>query len=323
MRIIGAGLAGLLAANVLRKHNPIIYEAQSNLPENHSALLRHKTNKISEATAIPFKKVTVQKEIFYKNKSVHKPSISMMNEYSNKVIGEYQSRSITNLDPDTRFISPTDFVQKLALGCNIQFNNKIDDIKEFAMQRGNPKFFIGKDDSIISTMPIMVLAKQLGYSEIENFNFKYSPVIVATVDVHDCNLYQTIYYPELSEVPYRISITGNRAIMEIVCPSEDQKDQILKADLERYLNVCLSEHFGIYNATIKDTFKVNVMKYGKINKLENQDDLKALIGKITREWNIYSLGRFATWRNILLDDVIDDILFIQKLIESKGYYTGK
>ena len=37
MIIYGAGLAGLLSGNILRKYHPKIDESQSELPNNHSA----------------------------------------------------------------------------------------------------------------------------------------------------------------------------------------------------------------------------------------------------------------------------------------------
>jgi hypothetical protein len=42
--------------------------------------------------------------------------------------------------------------------------------------------------------------------------------------------------------------------------------------------------------------------------------------RLTHERNIYSLGRFATWRNILLDDVVDDIAAIKKLLKANSAY---
>ena len=37
----------------------------------------------------------------------------------------------------------------------------------------------------------------------------------------------------------------------------------------------------------------------------------------TANFNIYSLGRFATWRPILLDDVVDDLAVIERMMSSK------
>ena len=63
--IYGAGLAGLLAANMLRGMSPTVFEAQGSLPNNHGALLRFRSDKAGTACGIPFKKVHVTKAIKY------------------------------------------------------------------------------------------------------------------------------------------------------------------------------------------------------------------------------------------------------------------
>lgn len=301
-------MAGLIAANIFRKHGPVVYETKSELPENHSALLRHKTDDIAKATSIPFKKVNVIKEVSYENNKIKHPDVKMINEYSMKVIGEYQARSISSMNDEVRFISPPDFVSKMSIGCDIIFNSQITNFRT-----------IGENSPAISTIPVMFLAKYLGLEdELEKFDFKYEAVKTINLNLKNCNLYQTIYYPHKDVMPYRISITGNRAIFE--SKNSECMDHIMLKNFKDKLIL----DFGIANESIiRDSQKFSLMKFGKINKLQNQDELKELIGKITKEFNIYSLGRFATWRNILLDDVLNDCLVIQKLIESKGYYTGK
>jgi hypothetical protein len=42
--------------------------------------------------------------------------------------------------------------------------------------------------------------------------------------------------------------------------------------------------------------------------------------RLTHEHNVFSLGRFATWRNILLDDVVDDIVQVKRLLKSSSAY---
>ncbi len=46
---------------------------------------------------------------------------------------------------------------------------------------------------------------------------------------------------------------------------------------------------------------------------------KALLHHLTITHGIYSLGRFATWRNILLDDVYEDVFAIRKMIHQSHY----
>jgi hypothetical protein len=43
---------------------------------------------------------------------------------------------------------------------------------------------------------------------------------------------------------------------------------------------------------------------------------------LTEEHNIYSLGRFATWRQLLLDDLVKDIGVIEKLIDGNHLYNN-
>ena len=44
---------------------------------------------------------------------------------------------------------------------------------------------------------------------------------------------------------------------------------------------------------------------------------------LTLTHNIYSLGRYATWRpKVMLDDVLDDIFVIRKLIQ-QGKYASR
>ena len=98
MIIYGAGMAGLLAANMLRRHKPELREKQEDLPNNHDALLRFRNNSVGVATNIPFKKVKVRKAIKY-DKVLHvEPNLYLSNLYSQKVTGSYLDRSINNLD---------------------------------------------------------------------------------------------------------------------------------------------------------------------------------------------------------------------------------
>jgi hypothetical protein len=41
--------------------------------------------------------------------------------------------------------------------------------------------------------------------------------------------------------------------------------------------------------------------------------------EMTTRFGIYSLGRFATWRNILLDDVLNDIFRIREMMNGTDY----
>lgn len=306
MKIYGAGLAGLLAANVFRKSDPVVYESQASLPNNHTALLRHREVKIAEATSIPFRKVRVTKAINYKGKQFTEPSIPLSNMYSKKVTGAYTPRSIINMDPVDRYIAPPDFIQKLAVGVNIEFGKSI--TKEDIANNSQPS---------ISTIPMPTIWNMM-YPDLgmPNFGFRDITVVTANIDC-ECDLYQTVYYanPELSL--YRMSITGNKVIAEFMFTPDFDMPRHGVRDERDYILHFLELDFGITGVDLCN-IKTNKNKYGKIKDID-QAIRKRFMLKLTEDHSVYSLGRFATWRNILLDDVYDDCLVIDKLINSNGY----
>ena len=91
VHIIGAGMAGLLAAQMLRRHyNVKVYERQKELPNNHSAVLRFRTPEVGNVLGIEFKKVQMVKT-YIPEQSVVGDAIS----YSHKCTGRYSTdRSI-------------------------------------------------------------------------------------------------------------------------------------------------------------------------------------------------------------------------------------
>jgi len=113
--IIGAGLAGLLAARHFK--NIPIFEAGP-LKENHQALLRFRTTKVAELTGIKFKEVQVRKSIWTGDRHIDKCDIQAANAYSIKTLGKIiDGRSIWKLDPVTRYVAPKDFFWMLASEC--------------------------------------------------------------------------------------------------------------------------------------------------------------------------------------------------------------
>ena len=57
---------------------------------------------------------------------------------------------------------------------------------------------------------------------------------------------------------------------------------------------------------------------GKICPIDDHGR-KAIMRFLTESKNIYSLGRYATWRNIGMDDILNDIYQIRKMISADGY----
>lgn len=287
--IVGAGLAGLLAAHAW-PNIPLI-EANESFKQEHKALLRFRSDAVSNLTGIPFREVTVRKGIWSRGGFVE-PNIALSNQYSNKVIGNFAAdRSIWNLEPVQRWIAPESLTKQLIdyAGNRIRWGTRY----AFPLNRSRP---------VINTAPLPIVMKELDLLPIET---KRAGIFVKRYRVPNCDLFQTIYFPDTDTNVYRVSITGDLLIIEAA------GDQInLDWDTER----SIEEAFGL-----RDPFRHPVdetkQRYGKILPLP-AEVRKSILFNLTHEHGIYSLGRFATWRNILLDDVVDDIAVIKRLLST-------
>lgn len=296
MIIIGAGLAGLLAGNMLRRFSPAIYEAQKELPNNHSALLRFRSDACANAFSIPFKKVKVQKAICYKGKIISRPSIDLVNMYSKKVTGSYMSRSIEDTRPVDRFISPTDIIATASKNLKIEYNMTIDYNELMILKDRGP---------IISTIPMPTMMDIFKYKEKPLFS--HMPIWTINLKLKTTtDLYQTLYYPAPVLNYYRASIVGDRIIIE--CISDHHKDPTVIFDI--------LDNFGIDSEVSE--IEYGFQKYGKLSPIDDSVRKRFML-YLTEEHDIYSLGRFATWRQILLDDVVNDVNVIEGLLQRNGY----
>ncbi len=287
--IVGAGLAGLIAAHAWPQAR--LHERGERPAQNHKALLRFRTDAVSRLTGIEFRKVRVRKGIWSRNQFVG-PNIALANDYSRKCLGRLiGERSIWQLDPVDRFIAPDDFYAQLveSVGDRITWNSTYD--------------WAASPEPVLSTAPLPVALKALNIAH--KLDFARSPITVQRFLVSNADVHQTVYFPDLSTPVYRASITGSMLIVESVGEPDDG------------LPGCVVNAFALGLADTKPIESVH-QSYGKIAPVDDAAR-KALLFKLTHEHGIYSLGRFATWRNLLLDDLVDDIAVIKKLLRASTY----
>lgn len=299
LTIVGAGMAGLLAANMLRRRGPSILEAQSSLPNNHHAVLRFRTEEVSRQLRIPFRKVRV-----FKSCDEADPIRAAM-LYSRKVTGRYELRSLIDLTPVERFIAPTDLVERMADG----FNPSFDRFWRPSQRR--------EGEATIWTGPMSALMDLLKW-EGPRPTFLSAPGWTLTAEVADCDVFATRYYAKHHGPVYRASITGNQLIIEGAgAPPGADFDPVLT--VRRVLM-----DFGITGE--HGAPDLHVSRYAKIGKLstEEQRHARDFMFWATHHFNVYSLGRFATWRaGLLLDDLVNDIIQIESWINSGSYELRK
>jgi len=286
--IIGAGLAGLIAAHAWPQAQ--VFEAAPAPRAGHRALLRFRTDAVAHLVGVEFRKVRVHKGL-WADGAYQQPAIRWANLYAQKVLGSGQlkgDRSIWRLEPAERFIAPDDLYDTLvaAVGDRIHWGSAAD--------------FSAPLNPVVNTAPLPVVLKELGVEAPVTFH--RAPITVYRCRIPGADVFQTAYFPEPGLNVYRASITGETLIIEVtggeLGPEDDEE---------------VGRAFGITLPHASRMERVE-QKYGKIAPID-EAARKALLFRLTHEHNIFSLGRFATWRNILLDDVVDDIAVIKRLLK--------
>jgi hypothetical protein len=318
MKIFGAGMAGLLAANMLRRYEPEVHELQASLPYNHGALLRFRSDAVARATGQPFQKVRVHKSVLWKGDLYDRPTLQMANSYSFKVTGRILSRSILDTSPVDRWIAPPDFIEKMSKGVNIILNSPLDEQAILDSGRFGP---------YISTIPMPFLMEMIGWKEKPIF--LWSSIVSVTAKILDplIDIHQTIYAANTSlPLWYRASIIGNHLTLEYMADHLwDDEYMFNTADKAEIEQACISDiegALGLFGIPVSEIGGTNA-KFQKFGKLKPVDDVhrRSFISGLTQEYGIYSLGRFATWRQILLDDVVKDVGIIDSFIQDKTEYS--
>lgn len=307
--IIGAGLAGLLTA--CKIGHAEIYEKGKQI-EQHKALLRFRDESVSHLTGIPFRAVTVRKGIHFKGVTHNACNPAFANSYAKKVTGKIAAdRSIWNLDTVVRYIAPEDFYAQLVhrFSSRIEFESPIHGIAPAAER--------GKDHAIINTAPLPVIMRACGLAQgaLPEALFESSPIEVLRYRLpKGTDVFQTLYFPEDDVRTFRASITGDMLIIEQKKSPDTPHKRY--SELVELGYVCAA--FGL-NA-VDDLTEIERVdqRYGKIIELP-RESREAILHELTRDFNVFSIGRFATWRNILLDDVVKDIEVVQRLMAASSY----
>jgi hypothetical protein len=284
IEVVGAGMAGLLAANMLHRMEPIVFEKQAELPHNHTAVLRFRSRAMGDVLGIPFKEVTMIKA-----------SVSWSNPvadalaYSFKVVGQYRSdRSIVaGTKTETRYVAPPGLIGRMAKQIPsgaIKFNHNYEFRKVATLA------------PVISTIPMPTLMELLDYPDRPQFVHHAGRNVHAHID--DCDAYVSLMVPEPGNPITRISITSDEAIIECV-----ETNPVWS--IGNIINA--SAHLlGIPRNKFRDVTE-HKQHYAKIQPIDDSVR-KNFQYWATDKYGIFSLGRFATWRpGLLLDDMVQDV----------------
>lgn len=298
MIIIGAGISGLLAATQFQTAK--VFESRARGEPGHKALLRFRSSAVGDAVGIEFRKVRVHKGIWRDGRHIA-PSIKVANQYSQKVLGRLGDRSIWSVEPSDRYVAPDDFIDQLIerVGPRIEWDAPVQvaDWQRTSSVSAMP---------IISTIPMSEVVRQLDLKKHPDFSYK--GIHVSRFKIDDADVFQTIYFPSPDTDVYRASMTGDTLIIESMGDSLTHKE---------YSDVL--DAFGIdqVSAPLENASQ----RFGKIAPIDDAWRRKFIV-ELTQRLNVYSLGRFAIWRNVLADDVLNDIGVIKKLLKGDAYASS-
>lgn len=303
VRIIGAGMAGLLAGAMFRGEAQI-YEAAPSLPNNHHALLRFRSNEISHYLNIPFQEVDVLKVVReYVN------PVAQAIAYSRKATGTASLRSSVTAEGkiERRYIAPDDFIHQMAAHQHnpIVYDSPVMDKSWFEepAAKGTP---------VISTMPMPRLMDVLGYPHRSSFGYRHGWVINASLNI-ESRACATIYYPDPAMPIIRATLTNALLQIELI---EDYERNDTMWPIEQVMSLVMAD-FGL--DSISYEMKLEAQKYAKISPIPERERRRFIMWA-TDHFGIYSVGRFAIWKpGLLLDDVFKDIMKIQRMIKSTNY----
>jgi hypothetical protein len=309
--IIGAGLAGAIAYNSLKEYQPLVLDKRSvpggDIMKLHPAVMRLRDNKVAEAIGARSEKVIVTKCIF-SNGSIHtKSNIQLNNLYSRKVYGTLGRRSLNDIGDVERYIMPSGYL----IPEETHWCRTVKDISDGKLRArstsSNLPYEEYEYDVLISTVPMFRMSQGIVGcpDDFKNTKFAYRSVYVLRlkVDIPSC-VHQTIYFPDPNTPIYRITIQNQDIIIEAVEPTKDYCSQ-------------LQDAFGIYQDEFTGIGKIRwkEMPIGKIIPI-NEDDRLRYIMWLTDNHNIYSFGRFAVWRPLRTDQLLQDIVKIKRIIKA-------
>jgi hypothetical protein len=300
--IIGAGIAGLLAARMLRHHDPVIFELKDKLPNNHTAVLRFSSTVVADVLGIPFKRVNLVKSVLrWKNE------VADSLAYSRKVLGIYASdRSPVLPARNTsteRWIAPPDLISRMAEGLEIKYESGYDTA--------------AIKSKVISTVPMPILMRILHYPLRESIEFPYTDGFNIRAHVSDCDAYVSLIVPDPDMVFSRVSLSGSELIVE--CPN--QPPQAYEQSAAQLVTMAA----GLIGIDKRDLSLITFHRqaYSKIAPINETERKRFIFWASSIERRAFSLGRFATWRpGLLTDDLVNDIRLIDSWVKNpmSAYY---
>lgn len=305
--ILGGGISGLMMGKLIGQHFKIVEalpRISFNIPVSY--FLHNPIQWLST----PLEKVQVHTNCWNGENFYRQPTIGMMNAYSKKIAGQLVANSFKAFDnPAPHWYIPANgpagqIIKDLfdevggSVICGAQVKS-IDPVKKIVHTSNGLKISY---QNLISTLHLPLLLGLLGVKFDADFSSR--SIFSALYNIHDPvahDVCQVVYITDSAIKPYRATLVGPSAILESMSEHNLTDGAKLIADI-----------WGLKASPI---LQKKVMP-GKFNPLPNAKR-HALLGMLTSKYDIYCLGRFATWQHIVTDEVAKDAERILEIIKTK------
>jgi len=306
--IIGAGISGLIAEGAFSKipgSTITIFDPKhdSDPLSEHKAVMRLRDTRIIDYVNCKIDKVKVYKAVYHNGRLYDKPNLLLNNMYSLKVYESLSERSLSTLGIVDRYII-SDITRQ---GMGTRMASAVCDIydKQLHFDKASSQQY----DICISTIPMFSILNLVGKSSDDyGVKFSWTPICITKMNLSiKSDVHQTVYFTDQrEEVPYRITVEGSKIIAEAT--SEFDVDSVYD---------CLRSAFGIgYSEIYEESVTTSIQNMGKLEPISD-DIRRKIMMDLTDEFNVYSFGRFATWRPLRIDQTLDDIEKIKMLVRIK------
>ena len=302
--IIGAGLAGSVASGAFAADKPVNYDMQQPREQNrHQAVMRLRDVNVAKYLGISVEQVTVWKAVAWGDQLYEVADMRMNNLYSLKLYAELAERSLRTLGRVTRWL-----IEGVPLPREVRWGHKLVSVEDGQLTFTDRSGGIGVDyDICISTIPMPVMLQAAGIPFTEQFRSHPIYVWRGKLGVQ-CSLHQTIYFPDPGTPVYRATVQGKQVIIECIDDTP--------IDLAKVL-----WFFGLEREDLVNDPMMTEQPMGKMNAI-NDDERRRYIYELTDRYGIYSLGRYAIWKPIRADHLVQDVDKIKRLAKLSSASAG-
>jgi hypothetical protein len=220
-------------------------------------------------------------------------------------------RSITDqMGTVERFVAPPDFLKQLESASKEKIFYGIEDLGYIDDCRRT-------GTNLISTIPLPVLWRMMypGEEVEQEFGHRSGINVLLTLS-ESVSGFASLYIPDPTIPAARISLTRNVISVEFYGAWEGCNSQLLT---QKAVDL-VWQKLGIDQAMIGKA-EVRRQPFAKILPIDEAVRQRMLV-RLTDDFGIYSLGRYATWRpGLLLDDLVKDVRQIVAMADRKDRYS--